>query len=194
MIQLALAVFFLIVTPGPGVLSLAGVSAAFGFRRAMPCLTGLLIGNTLVMLIIASGLAALVLANPVIRTGLFLISLAYLLYLAARIAFAGSRIAIVRAETCPGLMAGFLLQPINPKAYAVNTTFFSGFPLYPEFYTFEIAVKILIVTAIWLPIHLAWAWAGASLRKLDPPPHLQRAINICMAMSMLLVVGIAALA
>ena len=82
MIQLAVAVFFLIATPGPGVLSLAGVGAAYGFRRAMPYLVGLLVGNWLVLLLVASGLAALVLANPVIRWVLFVASLAYLVYLA----------------------------------------------------------------------------------------------------------------
>ncbi|MEM7439337.1 MAG: LysE family transporter [Pseudomonadota bacterium] len=191
MISLALAVFFLIATPGPGVLSLAGIGAAFGFRRAMPYLVGLLIGNTVVMIFVASGLAALVLANPVARTVLLAMSLGYLIYLAMRIAFAGSRIAIIHAENCPGLLAGFLLQPINPKAYAVNAVFITGFPIYPQVYTIEIAIKIAVVTAVWLPLHLVWAWIGATINRLDPPPHVQRAVNIFMAISMLLVVGIA---
>lgn len=192
MIQLALAVFFLIVTPGPGVLSLAGVGAAFGFRRAMPYLVGLLIGSTMVMLIVASGLAALALANPVIRSALLVASLAYLLYLAARIAFAGSRVAFVAAQDCPGVTAGVLLQVINPKAYALGTVFFSGFPIMPDAYGAEVAVKMAIITAVWLPLHLVWAFAGASLRRLDPPPRVQRGINVVMALSMLLVVAIAA--
>lgn len=194
MIELALAVFFLIVTPGPGVLSLAGVGAAFGFRQSLPYLGGLLLGNSVVLLVVASGLAALVLTDPIVRTILFAASLIYLLYLAARIAFAGSRIAIIHAETRPGLVAGFALQTINPKCYAVNTTFITGFPLFPDAYSWEVAVKLLIITAIWLPIHLGWAFAGASLRRLDPPAHVQRFINFAMAGSMLLVVGIAALA
>ena len=194
MIQLAVAVFFLIATPGPGVLSLAGVGAAYGFRRAMPYLVGLLVGNWLVLLLVASGLAALVFANPVLRWVLFVASLAYLVYLAARIALAGSRIAIVQADRCPGVAAGILLQTINPKAYAVNTAFITGFPLMAFGYTLEVTLKVAIITAVWLPIHLIWALAGASLKRLDPPPNIQRRINVLMAGSMLAVVAIAALA
>ncbi|HEC70944.1 MAG TPA: LysE family translocator, partial [Roseobacter sp.] len=40
MLQFALAVFFLIVTPGPGVLSTAGVGAAFGFRAGLAYVVG----------------------------------------------------------------------------------------------------------------------------------------------------------
>ncbi len=90
---------------------------------------GLFIGNNLVVLAVVSGLAALLLANPVVRTVLFTLSTAYLLYLAMRIAFAGSKIAFVAAKSEPGVMTGILLQPINPKAYAVNTALFSGFAI-----------------------------------------------------------------
>lgn len=194
MLELALAVLLLVGTPGPGVLSLAGVAAAYGFRSALPYLLGLLLGNTLVLAAVASGLAALVLAHPVLRTVLLVLSLAYLLYLALRIAFAGARIALIQADRCPGVIAGLLLQVINPKAYAVNTVFITGFPLYPAHYATEAVMKIAVVDAVWLPIHLAWALAGASLRRLDPPPRVQRAINIVMAAAMLAVVAIAALA
>ena len=49
-------------------------------------------------------------------------SAAYLLYLAFRIGWAGSKIAFVERQSAPSV---FGLQLINPKAYAVNTTLFS---------------------------------------------------------------------
>ena len=91
MLAFAFAVFLLIITPGPGVLSLAGVGTAYGWTHGIRYLTGLWIGNNLVSLAVISGLAALVLANPVIRTILLFASAAYLIYLAARVAFAGAR-------------------------------------------------------------------------------------------------------
>ena len=60
--------------------------------------------------------------------------------------------------------------------------------------TAEIALKFLIVNAIWIPIHLAWLAAGVTLRRLDLPPRVQSAINVGMAVSMLAVVALAALA
>ena len=191
MLTFAAAVFFLIVTPGPGVLSAAGVGAAYGMRSGLRYVLGLFIGNNLVILAVISGLAALILASPLVRTILFALSTAYLLYLAARIAFAGSNLAFAPAQTEPGVVNGILLQPINPKAYAVNTALFSGFAIMPDALVAEAIWKLLIVNAIWIPIHIVWVWFGVRLKQLDLAPHLQRRINYAMAASMLLVVGLA---
>ncbi|MEM8761597.1 MAG: LysE family transporter, partial [Pseudomonadota bacterium] len=132
MLEFALAVFFLIVTPGPGVLSIAGVGSGFGWRPGLAYGAGLFVGNNVVGLLVVSGLAAAALAVPGLRTVLLVASVAYLCYLAARIALAGSRVAFMEAERAPGFVNGFLLQPINPKAYAVNTALFSGFAFMSE--------------------------------------------------------------
>ncbi|MEX0369842.1 MAG: LysE family translocator [Tateyamaria sp.] len=193
MLTFAAAVFFLIITPGPGVLSAAGVGAAYGMRSGVRYVLGLFLGNNLVILAVLTGLAALVLANPVVRTALFVLSTAYLLYLAARIAFAGAKLAFAPADTEPGVINGILLQPINPKAYAVNTALFSGFALMPDAMVAEAAWKLVIVNAIWVPIHVAWVWAGVRLKRLNLPPQQQKRINYGMAGSMLLVVALAIL-
>lgn len=194
MLTFAAAVFFLIVTPGPGVLSTAGVGSAFGYRPGLRYLIGLFVGTNLVALAVVTGLAAAILADDRIRTFLLWASALYLLYLAVRIALAGSRIAFIHRDAPPGITGGLLLQAINPKAYAVNTTLFTGFAFLPDSYVAEMALKFLIMNAIWIPIHLAWLWAGVTLRKLDLPSRIQRAINIVMALSMLAVVGLAAAA
>ena len=46
MLTFALAVFLLIITPGPGVLSTAGVGAAYGFQPGLRYVMGLFIGTT----------------------------------------------------------------------------------------------------------------------------------------------------
>lgn len=183
MISLALAVFFPIATPGPGFLFLAGMATDFGFRRAVPCLAQLLICNTLVLLLVAGGVAALVLTDPVTRTPLMMASLCYLLYLAGHIACAGFRIAIIGEKHCPDPVWRGYAATINPKAYAVNSVFITSFPIYPENCPAEVAV----VAAVWLPLHLASAWFGATINQFVPPP---RAVNIGLATSILLVVGL----
>ena len=191
MLTFAAAVFFLIVTPGPGVLSTAGVGAGYGFRAGLRYVVGLFLGTNLVSLAVITGVAAVVLANPAIRTVLLVASVAYLVYLAARIAFAGSKLAFIEAKTAPGVGAGLLLQAINPKAYAVNTTLFAGFPFAPDNLVFETVAKLIIANAIWIPIHLGWLWAGAALHRLNLAETTQRRINYAMAASMLLVVALA---
>lgn len=189
MLAFAAAVFFLIVTPGPGVLSTAGVGASYGARPGVFYVGGLFIGTNLVALAVVSGLAALLLADPVLRLVLGVASTAYLLYLAAKIAFAGTRIAFIHPETAPGLKDGVLLQLINPKAYAVNTVFFSNFPLALGFGA-EMAVKFAIMNAVWIPLHLLWLGAGVALRRMSLTQATQRRINYAMALSMLIVVGL----
>ncbi|MGA1783674.1 MAG: LysE family translocator [Candidatus Puniceispirillaceae bacterium] len=187
MLTFALAVFLLIITPGPGVLSLAGVGAAFGWRQGIQYLAGLFIGTNIVCLAVISGLAAIVLADPIVRTILLAVSAAYLAYLAFRIAFAGAKIAFISMST-PGLMAGLTLQFINPKAYAVNTTLFSGFAFYPESLFIETGLKLLIANVIWLLLHCLWLYAGVKINRLELALRTQRAINFGMAACLLAVV------
>jgi threonine/homoserine/homoserine lactone efflux protein len=191
MLEFAAAVFFLIITPGPGVLSTAGVGSGFGYRAGLAFVAGLWVGNNFVAALVISGVAAAALAVPWLRAVLLWGSALYLLWLAAKIAFAGARIAFIHSETAPGFWNGLALQPINPKAYAVNTALFSGFAFLPGALAAETAVKLAIFNAIWIPIHLAWLWAGVTLRRLDLAPGLQRIINMAMAAAMLAVVAIA---
>ncbi len=191
MLEFAAAVFFLIITPGPGVLSAAGVGSAYGGRAGLAYVGGLFVGNNLVAGLVISGLAAAALAVPGLGEVLLWGSVCYLFYLAAKIALAGSRIAFIHLEKPPGFWNGLALQPINPKAYAVNTALFSGFAFMAGTPALEAAVKLLILNAIWVPIHLLWLWAGLTLRRLDLDPKVNRAINVAMAVSMLIVVGLA---
>ena len=193
MLTFIAAVFFLIVTPGPGVLSTAGVAAAFGARDAARYVLGLFIGNNLVALAVVSGVAAVVLAAPWLRTILYAASVLYLLYLAFRIAFAGSKLAFIGRPSPPGVWGGIVLQPINPKAYVVNTTLFAGFSFMAHAPLAETVLKLVILNAIWVPIHFAWLYAGVGLKRLNLSDRAGRTINIAMALAMLLVVGLAAL-
>lgn len=194
MLTFAAAVFFLIITPGPGVLSAAGVGAGYGLGAGTRYVAGLCVGTNLVALAVVTGVAAFVLAEPAIRTVLLYASVAYLLYLAARIALAGAKVAFIERSKPPGFLGGITLQIINPKAYAVNTTLFSGFAFMPADPLAETLIKFAIMNAIWIPIHFLWVGAGIWLHRLDLPQRVQFAINVLMALSMLAVVALALLA
>ncbi|MEM1401393.1 MAG: LysE family translocator [Pseudomonadota bacterium] len=191
MLLFAAAVLGLLITPGPGVLSVAGVGSGFGYGPATRYLWGLCLGNFLVGLAVVSGLAAIVLGIPWLRTVLLIASAAYLCWLAWRVATSGGRVAFSAAERAPGLRDGVALQMINPKAYAVNASLFTGFPFMPGTLGMEIAIKFLILNAIWIPIHFLWLWAGVTLRRLDLPDRYMRLINIGMALSLVAVVALA---
>lgn len=191
MLTFAAAVFFLIITPGPGVLTTAGVGAGFGYPAGLRFLIGLFIGTNLVTVAVISGLAAVLMSVPIVRIVLLAASLGYLLYLAARIALSGSRIAFVERQHPLGIADGIALQAINPKAYAVNTTLFSGFAFWPDSLLVETTLKLLIMNLLWVPVHLLWLAAGVSIRRLSLSHRTQTIINVAMASCMLAVVALA---
>ncbi|MBX2826392.1 MAG: LysE family translocator [Gammaproteobacteria bacterium] len=191
MLTFAAAVFLLIITPGPGVLSTAGVGAAFGSIAGYRYLVGLCIGTNLVSIAVITGLAGIMLSTPWLRQVLLGLSTAYLFYLAARIALSGSKISFIEAQKSPGVVNGIALQIINPKAYVVNTTLFSGFAFANYGYIAETGIKLLIMNAVWIPIHLLWLAAGVMLKRLSLPDRTQRLINLVMAASLIAVVVLA---
>ena len=193
MINFLLACLFILSTPGPGVLSTAVLGAAYGFRAGYAYIAGLFVGSNLVMFAVVSGLAAIVLQISGLRTILLIASTSYLVYLAARIAFAGSKVGFIQSDKKLGFGSAITLQIINPKAYVVGTTMFSGFPIFPDAFMQEVIVKATILNLVWIPVHFGWLYAGASIKRLALSNEAQRRINIFMALAMLAVVGLATL-
>ena len=55
MLAFAVAAFLLLITPGPGVLSAAGVGAGFGVRPGLIYVVGLCLGANLVAVMVVGG-------------------------------------------------------------------------------------------------------------------------------------------
>ena len=123
-----------------------------------------------------------------VRAFLALVSATYLLYLALRISFASARVAVFQMDA-PGITNGIILQAINPKAYAVHSTLFGGFLIYPDKFIFETCVKLLVSNLFWILFHFGWLYAGVFVNNLDPPAKTQRAVNSRMAISLIVVVA-----
>ena len=188
MIPFVSAVFFLIITPGPAVLALAGVGASFSFNQGIKFLLGVAIGHILVSLLVISGLITIVFSVPHMRTVFLFLSTIFLLYLAIKIFIQGSSISLPNYLAAPNTIEGIFLQLINPKAYAVHTIIFSGFSIFPENFIYETIWKFVVMNAIWFPIHFAWLAAGSNIKKIAIRPSTQKIINITMGNLLLLTV------
>ena len=187
MLTLTISVFLLFLTPGPAVLSLAGIGGAFGYQAGIKYLVGLVIGYHIVTTAVISGLASVAFSAPWMQILLLIASAGYLGFLAFHIAFSGSQIAFIKPKKKPGLMAGVGLQLVNPKAYAVNTALMSGFSFYNDNILVEIAIKLLIMNAIWILLHLCWLFLGIQLNNLTLDHGKQSMINYAMASSLILI-------
>src|SRR5262245_64851300 len=69
------------ITPGPNNLMLSASGVVFGFNRTLPHLLGVAAGFTLLLVVCASGIGALLVGLPAAALALKLFGTAYLLYL-----------------------------------------------------------------------------------------------------------------
>lgn len=183
--------FALIGSPGPATLSLAGTGAAFGVRKGVPLAAGCIVGVVLVMLVTASGLTGLALAQPLLGPVVRAVAGAYMLYLAWRIATAPPLGAASRAGRAPSLVAGTLLNIGNPKAYAAMAALFSGFTLAAGDKVGDLAVKIAIVVAIMVVVNFTWLASGLALTRMFRDPQKSRILNIAFAVLLLASLAVA---
>ena len=188
MLSFISAIILLLVSPGPGVLSVAGVGAAFGFRSGLRYFIGLFFGTNIVAIAVITGLAALALSIPWVKIILLCASTLYLLFLAYQIATAGRQISFIYRQSVPGVTAGVLVQIVNPKAYVFNTLLFTGFTFSHYTSAQEIIAKFIIINAIWIPIHLTWLYLGSRIHTLELTASTHERINQCMALALVAVV------
>ena len=178
-------------SPGPATLSLTATGAAFGARRGLLYLGGIVIGMVVVMAIVASGLVGLLLAVPGAATIVSVLAAGYFLYLAWCIATAPPLDEQAGDRRAPTFAAGFLLSLVNPKGYAAMAALYSGFVLVQARVAADIALKMALLVAIMVAVNVAWLLAGASLTNLFRQPDTNRAINVAFAVLLVASVALA---
>ncbi len=184
-----LAGFALAGSPGPATLSLAATGAAFGARRGLGYMAGIVIGMVVVMCIIATGVTGMMLAIPGATPVVASLAGAYIVYLAYRIATAPPLAENTGQHRQPSFVGGVFLSLVNPKGYAAMAALFSGFVLVGERLHLDAALKIVILVAIIIAVDVAWLFVGAALTRLFREPGINRAINVTFAV--LLVASVA---
>jgi len=110
-----LAGFALAGSPGPATLSLAATGAAFGARRGLPYMAGIVIGMLAVMGITASGVVGVLLAVPGATPVVVAMAAAYFVYLAFRVATAPPLADDAGQGRQPSFAGGVFLSLVNPK-------------------------------------------------------------------------------
>ena len=193
MITYIIISFLMMVTPGPGVLSLAGVGAGFGWKVGMMYLIGLFFGTNGVALLVVLGFKQFLFEIDGVEITFLLLSLSYLSYLSWRIATSDNKTGFKQSLKAPRLYEGIFLQFVNPKAYVVQGHLFVVLSLGMVSYTTEIIVKLIIVNSIWIPIHLLWLWLGISLKKWSLAVNKQIWVNRGMGLALFAVVILSAI-
>ena len=193
MLAFGMAVFLLMLTPGPAILMIINTGINNGFRRSIQFVIGIIFGANIVALSVILGLASLILNYPILRLILLIFSSAYLIYLALKIL----RQSFINSANFPkkklNFGNGIIIQLLNPKNYLVQIALFSGFLIWPSDFILEVIYKILIANLIWIPGHLAWLALGASVKTFKFSKATMNYINFIMALLILSVIFLAIL-
>mgnify|MGYP001184680774 FL=1 len=193
MVSYIIISFLMMVTPGPGVLSLAGVGAGFGWRVGIMYLIGLFLGTNGVALLVVLGFKQFLFEIDGVELTFLVLSLSYLSFLSWRIATSDNKTGFKETSKAPKLYEGIFLQFVNPKAYVVQGHLFVVLSLGISSYNVEILTKFLIVNSIWIPIHIFWLWLGISLKKWSLASNKQVWVNRGMGLALFAVVILSAI-
>ena len=167
-------------TPGPATISLTAAGSAYGVRRSLTYLAGIIAGTTVVLLAVATGITAALLAVPAVRPVLIAAGAGYIVWLAYHIATAPPLAGQGEGSAEPGLAGGALLGVANPKAWVAIAAVFASARL-ASGAAFDAAAKTAVLTVMIVLINSTWLAAGASLAPLLRDPGRARWINGALA-------------
>ena len=173
------------ITPGPNNLMLMASGANFGLRRSMPHMLGVGIGFTAMIVAVGLGLNGLFTALPWAHTALEVLAVAYLLWLAWKIATAAPKTPEARAAARPiTFWQAAAFQWVNPKAWMMVISALT-------FYAADQSLAaVLFVAAVFgainLPCISVWTVLGQEMRRFLTSPARLRAFNWTMALMLVL--------
>ncbi|MEK0164646.1 LysE family translocator [Phaeobacter sp. JH20_36] len=178
-LALAAFVFGTVFTPGPNNLMLMASGANFGFQRTLPHLLGVAIGFPLMILPVGLGVMQLFDAFPPLTWIMTALSVAYMLWLAWKVANAAPPQDGEAQGTPLSFLQACAFQWVNPKAWAMAL---GAITLYAAS---RDVTAILWVSGTYLLIGCfsasTWTILGQQLRRLLTRPAQLRAFNWTMA-------------
>jgi threonine/homoserine/homoserine lactone efflux protein len=177
-------------SPGPATISLVAAGSVRSVRRSFPYLFGIIVGTTLVLVAVATGITGVLLALPAIGSVLICISAAYILWLAYHIATAPPLSKLTGASNAFSLMGGAILGIANPKAWVAIAAVFASVHL-ADSPTADAAAKVAVLTVMIILICATWLVVGKSIAPLLRDPRRARLVNAALAVGL---VGATALA
>lgn len=151
-------------SPGPNTTMSTTLAANYGLGRAMPFVCGVPVGWGLMLVLCALGLGALILALPLLAWAIKLIGVAYLLWLALKIARTRQLATADVAAGQPGFWQGVVLQFVNIKAWMFALAVVSGWIAGRSEPMLRLALVLPVMLFYAFTSNLAYALVGSLLR------------------------------
>lgn len=167
------------VTPGPNNLMLMASGANYGFARSVPHMLGIAIGFTLMIILVGAGLIKFFDAWPTSYMVLKAFSVAYMAWLAWKIARAAPAKTTQASGTPLTFSQAAVFQWVNPKAWAMALTALSVYATDASFAAFGLVA--LVFGLVNLPSIALWTVMGQQMARLLTNPARLRTFNWTMA-------------
>jgi threonine/homoserine/homoserine lactone efflux protein len=177
-------VFVTSVTPGPNNMMLLASGVNFGLRRSLPHMIGISLGVSVMVVLVGLGLAGLFHSFPALLTGLKIVSVAYMIWLAWKVAHASAPGQGDAKSTPFTLLQAAAFQWVNPKAWAMALTAISAYSFDGTLHS--ILIVALVFACVNLPSVTVWVVAGERLRGWLAEPARLKAFNWTMAALLIL--------
>ncbi|TFL19062.1 LysE family translocator [Jannaschia formosa] len=166
------------ITPGPNNLMILASGANFGAARSVPHVLGISVGFGAMIVLVGLGLGQVFETFPWARPALAAVSVAYLLWLAWRIASAPPP-ERAKADGRPLTFAeAAAFQWVNPKAWTMALT---AVTLYTAGGPLAVVPVAAVFTVVNLPSIGVWLLLGVQMRRWLTSPARLRAFNWTMA-------------
>lgn len=181
LVSAAMFAFVNSITPGPNNAMLMASRMNFGFARTMPHMLGICIGFPAMLVLGGLGFGAVFEAFPALHMILEVVGGACLLWMAWRIAQAGSpdTTSVAAVKPLTALQAA-AFQWVNPKAWIIATGAIAIF-LKPETFYMGLFSLAALCAVVSFPCIAVWTMSGQALGRAIEGPRARSVFNPGMA-------------
>lgn len=187
MISMAAFALAASITPGPVNIVALSSGAQFGFRASQRHVAGATLGFVLLLVLMGLGLHEVLRLWPVLTRVVQLAGVAFLLFMAWKLAVDDGRLSAGQSGKAPSMFYGALMQWLNPKAWLACVAGMGAFVADGD------ARLVWQFAAIYLVIcYLSvgcWAYAGTFLRGYLSNAKGLRLFNRTMALLLVVCAG-----
>lgn len=152
-------------SPGPNTTLSTALAANHGLRRSLRFVAAVPVGWTLLLILCALGVGALVTGMPALRWAIKAVGIGYLVWLAFKLSGSGQLAQASQAQLNVGFGQGVLLQFVNIKAWLLALTIVAGWVAGQS----DISARMLVVLPVMafyaFTSNLLYAFIGAALRQ-----------------------------
>ncbi len=170
------------ITPGPNNLMLMASGANHGVWRTLPHFLGVVLGFMVMIMLMGNGLVQVFEVWPLSYEILKICSIAYLVYLAWKIATSQPPSGEV-SGTPLNLLQAALFQWVNPKAWTMTLSVLTVYA--PSQGFVAVALVALVCGLVNMPSVFVWVVLGSKLQNLLDSPIKLRVFNYGMALLLL---------